>query len=332
MVVNQQYEIIGRSTAIEQVRQRIRQVAASDVNVLITGESGTGKELVARMIHALSRRSNAPFVPVNCSALPEHLFEAELFGYEKGAFTGATHRKIGLLEFANSGTFFLDEVCEMPHHLQAKLLRVLQDGHVRRLGGNKLYPVDIRVLSATNRKIEEALQENLLREDLLFRINVVNIHVPPLRERREDIPLLAEYFMQIYLKSSQKKITGFSSDVLDAFERYAWPGNVRELENVIEHAITFARGDCITLADLPGPLQGLNNHFSFINENLTLPEIKRRAIEEVERRYLLRMLSRFHGNVSRIAEAAGVDRRSIHRMLRRHGIHAQEWRNHRHSH
>ncbi|PJB00938.1 MAG: hypothetical protein CO127_06355, partial [Ignavibacteria bacterium CG_4_9_14_3_um_filter_36_18] len=233
------------------VFEMIENVSKSDANILITGESGTGKELIARSIHARSRRKTKAFVPVNCGAFPENLFEAELFGYERGAFTGAVHRKIGLIEFADGGTFFLDEVCELPANLQIKLLRTLQDQKVRRVGGNDLIQIDIRLISATNQNIENALKQEMLRRDFYYRLNVINIHVPPLRERKEDIQLLAEHFLDKCLKSSSKEISGFTNEVIHALENYNWPGNVRELENNIERAVTLSKNNKITLADLP---------------------------------------------------------------------------------
>ncbi|MGB5896317.1 MAG: sigma-54 dependent transcriptional regulator, partial [Ignavibacteriaceae bacterium] len=234
--------IISNSLVMKNVFEMIESVSQSDSNILITGESGTGKELIARSIHAHSNRKTMPFIPVNCGAFPENLFEAELFGYEKGAFTDASHRKLGLLEFADGGTFFLDEVCELPANLQVKMLRMLQDQLLRRVGGNELIKIDVRLISATNQDIQKALNNEQLREDFYYRLNVVNIHVPPLKEREGDINLLANYFLNQKLKSSSKEVIGFTDEALENLEKYNWPGNVRELENVVERAVALVKG------------------------------------------------------------------------------------------
>lgn len=319
--------IIGESAAMQRVFELIENVASTDINVLITGESGTGKELIARSIHGRSVRRQQAFVPVNCSAFPETLFEAELFGYEKGAFTGATQRKPGLLEFANGGTFFLDEVCELPVSLQAKLLRVLQDKLLRHLGGNELLQVDVRLISASNRDPEVARANGALRDDFYYRLNVINIHLQPLRERREDILPLATHFLQETLKFSPKKIRGFNHEVMQCFERYRWPGNIRELENVVQRAITLAHSDLITLADLPAHfLQDMPELSEPKNGKLSLVQAKQMAIQQIERQYLLEMLVKHQGNVTKIAAESGMTRRNLHRLLNRHRLKAHEWR------
>ena len=318
--------IIGNSAAMQKIFELIENVAQSEANILITGESGTGKELIARSIHAHSKRNTKPFIPVNCGAFPENLFEAELFGYEKGSFTGASHRKIGLLEFADGGTFFLDEVCELPVNLQVKMLRMLQDQTLRRVGGNELIQVDIRLISATNMDLNKALEEGYIREDFYYRINVINVQLPPLRERQDDITLLAEYFLNRTLKSSPKNIQGFNKEVLNYFEKYNWPGNVRELENVVERAVTLAKGDTITLSELPPQLQKMEiSQKSF--SNMSLSEAKQKAIDEVEKKYLLFLLKKYNGNVTKVAEDAQMTRRNIHRMLNRHSLDPNSWRN-----
>ncbi|NOZ62980.1 MAG: sigma-54-dependent Fis family transcriptional regulator [Calditrichaeota bacterium] len=321
--------IIGKSMAMRRIFDTIESIAKTDASVLITGESGTGKELIARSLHARSNRKKNPFVPVNCSAFPESLFEAELFGYERGAFTGANKRKMGLLEFADGGTFFLDEVCELPNSLQAKLLRVLQDQRLRHIGGTGLIQVDVRVISATNWDLQQAREKGVLRDDFYYRLNVVNIHLPPLRERPEDIPLLMEHFLREQLKSSPKSIQGFHPQVMDLFQVYPWPGNVRELENVVEHAISLARGDEILLNDLPESiLQFVQNHHEIQPlTSLPLAEAKRRAIEKTEKTYLLALLKEYHGNITKIAEKSKMTRRNLHRILNRHGLNPAAWRN-----
>ena len=320
--------IVGQSLVMHRVFEMIEQVAQTDVNVLITGESGTGKELIAKSIHARSMRKTNAFVPVNCSAFPENLFEAELFGYEKGAFTGAVKRRLGLLEFADGGTFFLDEVCELPISLQAKLLRVLQDQQLRHLGSNELIQVDVRLIAATNRDPEKAREQGILRDDFYFRINVVNIHLPPLRERYEDIPLLAEYILKQKIKSSPKKIFGFQSKVLEFFEQYDWPGNIRELENVIEHAISMARGEEITVRDLPATILkiGLSGNNQDNWTLLPLAEAKERAIEDIEKAYLLSLLKNCCGNVTQMAEESKMTRRNLYRLLNKYGLNPALWR------
>ncbi len=317
--------IIGNSESIRKVFEMIESVADSDANVLITGESGTGKELIARSIHARSRRKIKPFVPVNCGAFPENLFEAELFGYEKGAFTGASHRKIGLLEYANGGSFFLDEVCELPVNLQIKLLRTLQDQQLRRLGGNELIQADIRLISATNQDVNKALENETMRKDFYYRLNVINIQVPPLKERKEDIRLLAEHFLVKTVKSSPKNIKGFDESVIDLFEAYDWPGNVREMENVVERAVALAKGEKITLNELPPQFaSGRKATAGFPKKSLS--DVRNKAVEEVEKKYFLFLLTKHNGNITRISEEAGMTRRHIHRILKKYDLDPQQYR------
>lgn len=318
--------IIGKSAVIQNVFEMISRVADGESNITIIGESGTGKELVARSIHAHSQRKNKAFVPVNCGAFPENLFESELFGYEKGAFTGAERRKPGLFEYANEGTFFLDEICELSPALQVKLLRMLQDRKIRRVGGTELVDVDVRIISATNRNMEEALKDGSLREDLYYRLNVISIHLPPLRERREDIPLLANYFIEKFAKLTPKEIKGISDDALRCLEDYAWPGNVRELENIIERAVTLAKEEWIQTNDLPENVVGLKRDLESVQIDLPLKKAKEAIVAHFEREYLTKMLSRHNGNVSRAAKDSGVDRRTFHRLINRHQIKAKNWK------
>ena len=317
--------IIGASPEIRKIFEMVETVAKAEANILITGESGTGKELVARSIHAHSDRKTSPFVPVNCGAFPENLFEAEIFGYEKGAFTGANKRKIGLLEYANGGTFFMDEVCELPASIQTKLLRAIQDKKIRHLGGNELIQVDVRIISATNDNIQKAVSCSKLREDLYYRLNVINIHLPPLRERKGDIRLLAEVFLKKFSKKMHKDITGFAADVLNYFENYKWQGNIRELENVVERAVTLSKGKKITIAELPSYLFP-DKAEAILFDQLKFTEAKQIVIEDVEKKYLLHLLSKHNGNITKMAEDAGMTRRNIHRMLNNHNIKTNDWR------
>jgi transcriptional regulator with PAS, ATPase and Fis domain len=303
----------------------VEHVSKSEANILITGESGTGKELVARSIHAHSRRKTKPFVPINCGAFPENLFESEIFGYEKGAFTGANKRKIGLIEYANEGTFFMDEVCDLPMPLQTKLLRAIQDKLIRRIGGNELIQVDVRIISATNENIKNALSAQKIREDLYYRLNVINIHLPPLRERKGDIQLLAESFLKKFSATMQKEITGFSDEVLLLLERYNWPGNIRELENIVERAVTLSNGKIITITELPRHI--FSEEPSLISfDRIKFIDAKQNAIAEVEKKYLVHLLKKYNGNITKMAEEAGMTRRNIHRLLNTHNINPNGWR------
>jgi DNA-binding NtrC family response regulator len=317
--------IIGASAEIRKIYEMVENVSKSEANILLTGESGTGKELVARSIHAHSDRKTNPFVPVNCGAFPENLFEAEIFGYEKGAFTGANKRKIGLLEYANGGTFFMDEVCELPMPLQTKLLRAIQDKQIRHIGGNELIQVDVRIISATNENIEKALSQQKLREDLYYRLNVINIHLPPLRERKGDIRLLAEVFLKKFAAKMHKDVTDFAADVLEYFESYKWPGNIRELENVVERAVTLSKGKQITKAELPAHL--FPEQASAISfDKIKFTDAKQIAIEDVEKKYLMHLLKKHNGNITKMAEDAGMTRRNIYRLLNNHNINTNDWR------
>lgn len=243
--------IIGNSPAMQTVYKRIGQVASSDVTVLITGESGTGKELIARAVHTNSLRNQKPFIAVNCSAIPENLIESELFGHEKGAFTGANQQRIGYFEQCDSGTIFLDEIGDMPPAAQTKILRALQEGEILRVGGNEVIKVDVRIIAATNKSIEEMVKEGTFREDLYYRLNVVRIELPPLRERKEDIPLLINFVLKKLLNNNKAVAESVATDALGTLSEYAWPGNVRELENVIHRSAVLSQGDSILLKDLP---------------------------------------------------------------------------------
>jgi len=291
--------------------------AATPATALITGESGTGKELVARAIHQRSERSGQPFVAVNVAALPETLIEAELFGHEKGAFTGAYARRLGKFELAHGGTVFLDEIGCLRLDLQAKLLRALQEREIERLGGTRPVAVDVRILAATNLNLKTAVKSRAFREDLYYRLNVVPIHVPPLRERREDIPLLVEHFVRKVARECRRDVRGVSAGALDVLARYDWPGNVRELENVIHRAVVLARGAVIQLQDVPLDV-ALPETGSRLAEDTGLP--LREAWEQFERQYVLRVLEGAQWNVSRAARLLGVHRNTVLAKLSGWGI------------
>src|SRR5215472_11994676 len=258
LLESEDYEagIVGRSEPMQQVFKMIGQVAASDATALITGESGTGKELVARAIYHHSNRATQPFLAVNCAAIPEQLLESELFGHERGAFTGATLQRIGKFEQCNGGTIFLDEIGDMTPATQTKILRVLQSGTFERVGGNQPIKVDVRIIAATNKPLEQAVAARQFREDLFYRLNVVRIHIPPLRERREDIRLLVNYFLKKFAKDQSGPPRSIAPAALKALEKYHWPGNVRELENVIRRALVMAKGDALLIGDLPAEISG----------------------------------------------------------------------------
>jgi two-component system response regulator AtoC len=311
-------EMIGRSPVMQELYKSIGKVAASNVTVLILGESGTGKELVARSIHRNSNRHRGPFVKINCAAIPENLLESELFGYEKGAFTGALTRKLGKFELAHGGTILLDEISEIKPATQAKLLRVLQEKEFERVGGTETIRVDVRILAATNKNLEEMVREGVFREDLFFRLNVVSIVVPPLRERKEDIPLLVTYFLQQYTAELQKEVRGVSPEALRLLEEYDWPGNVRELKNVCERAVVMAAGPVILPEDLPFPLQpeGKELVSSHPWARMSLKEI----VADVERQVILRALRDNNWNRSRTAAALGINRRSLYAKMKELGL------------
>lgn len=314
--------IIGAGGGLQQVVETIRKISPSDANILVLGESGTGKELIARSIHANSRRKHGPFVAVNCASLPNNLLESELFGHEKGAFTGAHVSKAGLMELADKGTLFLDEIGEMSRELQAKLLRALELRSFRRVGGTKEVQVDMRILAATNLDLEEATVKGEFREDLYYRLNVITIHLPALRERAQDIPLLALHFLQDFAERAGKPICSISPGAMDLLQRYAWPGNVRELKNIIERAVALCETKEIVPGDLPERLNKQRCNFSPATPNLEAPfhQAKSQWIEAFEIKYLQGLLEKHGGNISEAARECGVDRKTIHRLLAKHNI------------
>ncbi len=304
------HRLIGKSPAMQTVYDLIERISASSNSVFITGESGTGKELVAKAIHYSGSRKGGAFIAVNCAAIPETLLESELFGYKRGAFTDARTDKKGLLFEANSGTLFLDEVTEMALVLQAKLLRVIEEREVRPLGDTNAYPLDVRIISSSNRNIKEVIHQGRFREDLYYRLKVIDIELPPLHERREDIPLLVEHFIKKFSQEPKKSVSGVSEEALKALINYAWPGNVRELENAIQRAITLSQHDVILPEDLPAPILREPEEDLMdkgIRENYTA--------DQVEKEYIRRVLMAVGGNKSRAAQILGFDRKTLYRKL-----------------
>jgi len=317
--IESRYEIVGRSYAIRAVIDKIEKVAATPARVLITGENGTGKELVARAIHRRSTRSARPFIEVNCAAIPSELIESELFGHMKGSFTGAVSDRAGKFEQADGGTLFLDEVGDMSLAAQAKVLRVLQDGVVTRIGGSKAIKVDVRVLAATNKGLEEEITAGRFREDLFFRLDVIPIHVPPLRERRDDIPLLAQYFAQTLSEREGVPPRGLDAGAVELLAQMDWPGNVRELRNTIERLLILASGPRITAADverLAGRRAADGAGIGSLLESRTFEEFKHAA----ERAFLLAKLREFDWNVSETARALDMPRSNLYKKIERYGL------------
>jgi len=310
-------DFVGASKAIREVFQLIESVAQRDVPVMITGESGTGKEVVARTIHRLSRREAKPFLAINAAAIPESLIESELFGHERGSFTGAVATRQGVFEQANGGTLLIDEIAEMPMALQPKLLRVLADGRVRRLGGSHEFGFDVRVLAATNRDPMKAIEEGKLREDLYYRLNVVPIGLPPLRERSEDIPLLVQHFVQEFNTKHHLQIEGASDEAIAMLKAYSWPGNVRELRNIIERSVVLAKGDWVEEKDLP----------PYVRDPALRPEklvfsVGETTVADAERELILKTLTRARNNKAEAARQLGVDVKTIYNKLKSYGIEA----------
>jgi len=305
-------QVIGSSPAFRRMMTLVEQVADSSATVLIQGESGAGKELVASTIHRSSPRSRGPFVAVNCAALPETLLESELFGYEKGAFTGAAGRKEGRFELADGGTLFLDEVSDLSPVTQPKILRVLQEGEFERLGGTHTIQVDVRIVAATNQDLAEMVRERRFREDLYYRLNVITIRVPPLRERYEDIRVLAQHFLRVYAAKNGRELEGFTGEAIERLEAYAWPGNVRELENLIERSVVLARKDRIEAEDLPDEIVGVKRP-----PRDAILELIGTPLAEIEQRLLDETLRITGGNKTQAAKLLGIDPRTVSRKLER---------------
>lgn len=318
-------DIIGGCPAMRRVFATIEQVADSDVDVLVVGETGTGKELIARSIHRRSRRASGPFVPVDCGAIPESLLESEFFGHEKGSFTGADNRRIGLLEFADRGTFFLDELGELPLLLQAKLLRTLQERKIRRVGGREEIDIDLRIVAATARNLDEMIKQQRFRQDLYYRINVVRIDLPPLRERGDDIGLLAEYMANRYRREMGRDVRGITPEAYQVLANYRWPGNVRELQNVIRRGIALARENMIGLDDLPDELIAAAGEGK-PSDAQGYFAMRDRRIAEFEREYLGDLLQRHHGDVRTAAIEAKLPRGTLYRLMKKNGLDSGSFR------
>jgi len=312
-------EIIGQSEVMKEVFARVEKVGTTDVTVLIEGESGSGKELVARELYKRSRRRNEPLIIMNCAAVPETLIESELFGHEKGAFTGAAERRSGKFELANKGTIFLDEIGDMSVSTQSKLLRVLQEQKFERLGGAETLAVDVRIISATHRDLEEEIEEGRFREDLYYRIKVVNIKIPPLRHRKEDIPLLVNRFIQHFSEKHQKHIVSISNEAMKILISYNWPGNVRQLKNIIESAVVLANKEILDTTDLPEEIKHPENNamtLKNVDYNLSFRDAKKMLIENFERDFIKKKLEEFSGNISRTAEALDMHRQNLQQKIR----------------
>lgn len=312
MEIENQTQIIGSSKAITQLKELIKSFAPSDATILIRGKSGTGKELVARSIYELSQRKDKPFVTVNCGALSETLLESELFGHEKGAFTGADKKREGRFFQANGGTIFLDEIGEISPQMQVKLLRVLQQKEIQRVGSDETLHVDVRIIAATNRNLEDEIQKGNFREDLYYRLNVVTLDVPALNEREGDIPILAQHFLTVFSKKNNKEIKGFTPKAMDCLIKHEWRGNVRELENVIERACILTYNDYIDVEQFPQLIQNLQSQKSDF-ENVT-------TLEEMEKAFILKTLKEYGDNKSETAKQLGISRKTLHTKIKQYNL------------
>jgi DNA-binding NtrC family response regulator len=321
------YGIIGSSDRITEIFETIKRVAPTTTTILITGETGTGKELIARAIHRNSPRKNNPFIKINCAAIPESLMESELFGYEKGAFTGAATKKQGRFELAHKGTLFLDEVGELPKDMQVKLLQVIQEQEFERVGGLQTIKVDVRLITATNRNLFEDVKDGRFREDLYYRLNVIPAHLPPLRERKEDIPVLIGFFIEKFNKKLDRSVKYIDEKVTNLLIQYAWPGNIRELENLVERMILMARGDTIVFADLPSELK------TAIESDSTSPsgirqkpfkDIMKNHMEDIEKQMIISVLEECGNNVTRAAKQLGLSRKGLQLKMMKYKLRRSE--------
>jgi transcriptional regulator with GAF, ATPase, and Fis domain len=320
--------LVGASRAMAHVRKLVAQVAPSDASVLVLGESGTGKELVARGVHEASQRCDGPFVPVNCGAIPGELLESELFGHEKGAFTGAVRKKLGKFEIAKGGTILLDEIGTITPAAQIKLLGILQDGIFQRVGGEETIDANVRVIAATNSNLKEMSGKGTFRKDLYYRLNVFPIEVPPLRARREDIPFFVAGFLEKLNSFQSKAIHDVHPQVLEALQRYSWPGNIRELENLVERAYILEKSAVLTPESFPGELfeSALPSADTQVNASLHLAEVRRIGIAQIERRYIKELLGRNHGRINQSAAEAAVTTRQLHKLMKKYGIRKEEFK------
>jgi transcriptional regulator with PAS, ATPase and Fis domain len=321
------YGIIGSSDRITEIFETIKRVAPTTTTILITGETGTGKELIARAIHRNSPRKNNPFIKINCAAIPESLMESELFGYEKGAFTGAATKKQGRFELAHKGTLFLDEVGELPKDMQVKLLQVIQEQEFERVGGLQTIKVDVRLITATNRNLFEDVKDGRFREDLYYRLNVIPAHLPPLRERKEDIPVLIGFFIEKFNKKLDRSVKYIDEKVTNLLIQYSWPGNIRELENLVERMILMARGDTIVFADLPSELK------TTIESDSTNPsgirqkpfkDIMKNHMEDIEKQMIISVLEECGNNVTRAAKKLGLSRKGLQLKMMKYKLRRSE--------
>jgi two-component system nitrogen regulation response regulator NtrX len=317
--ISQDYELTGNSAPILELKEMISIVAPTNAWILIMGENGTGKELVARSIHKLSKRAYKPFVEVNCAAIPEDLIESELFGHEKGAFTGATEKKRGKFDLAHEGTIFLDEVADMSLKAQAKILRILQEKKFERVGGNTFIPTDVRVLAATNKDLELEMETGRFRQDLYYRLNVIPLRVPPLRERKEDIPVLTNWFLKEFSLKEHEEEKTIAEDALAKLIEHDWPGNVRELKNFIERLVIMVPQEVITAKDIPLLTEGDHDIPEAVLP-LFASDSFRTAKIDFEKEYIIKKLKEFDGNISKTAEAIGIERSNLHRKIKRYGL------------
>jgi len=310
--------IVGRSAVMKQLKEEIQRAAPTDSYVLINGENGTGKELVARSVYAMSNRKDGPFVDVNCAAIPEELIESELFGYEKGAFTGASGKKIGKFDMADGGTILLDEIGDMSVMTQAKILRILQEQTFARVGGTKTIKVDVRVLAATNQNLKKKIEDGTFREDLFYRLNVIPLYVPPLRERLEDIPLLAEHFIEEFAGEDKRRKKTFSDAAMKVLTRYRWPGNVRELKNLIERLIIMSPDQVIDAGDLPESIR--SDHDRDVTDDLLNHKSLKEARDHFEHVFIAKKLSENDYNITQTAKALGLERSHLHKKIKAYNI------------
>lgn len=311
---------VGKNEKIMQVLEKVLQIAKTDATVLIQGETGTGKELIARAIHLNSLRKHNPFIKLNCAAIPENLLESELFGHEKGAFTNAVKQHIGKFEQAHSGTIYLDEVGDISLVVQSKLLRVLQEGEFDRVGGSRTLQVDTRVIATTNKNLEEVVERKEFRNDLFYRLNVLPVWLPPLRERKDDIPLLAEHFVKLYSIKNKKEVKPISKNVMDALINYPWPGNIRELENIMERAVIMEKGEKIAEADLPVKYNLNLDETINLDGDLNFKKMKNRLIEHFEREYISKLLKKYNGNISKASAKAELNYKNFFEKMKRYEI------------